>query len=100
MLTLTLSVGEGFWLLREGRKDERWVIKEVFLSRGFVVCGGPKQIEYEITQEDEVEIAPDVWLSDGKRRIVGRVRMTIEAPQDVTILRDELYHERKKKEAA
>jgi hypothetical protein len=98
MLTLSLSVGEGFWLLTEGREDERWVVKEVFLARGFVVAG-PKGIEREVTQEDEVEIAPKVWLSDGIRRIVGRARINVEAPQDVMILRDDLYTERKRKEA-
>jgi hypothetical protein len=99
MLTLSMSVGEGFWLLSEGRADERWFLKEVFLARGFVV-EGPTGTEYEVTQTDEVEIAPGVWLSDGNRRIVGRARVVVSAPQSVMILRDDLYVERKKKEAA
>jgi hypothetical protein len=99
MLTLSVSVGEGFWLLREGSDDERWMVREVFLARGYVI-EGPNGAVYEIKQEDEVEIAPAVWLGDGNRRIVGRARVLIDAPQNVTILRDELYEERKKKEAA
>jgi hypothetical protein len=99
MLALSMTVGEGFWLLVDGREDERWEIIEVFLARGFVVRGGPKKIEYEVTQDDEVEIAPGVWLSDGIRRIVGRARVNIQAPQKVMVLRDDLYVERKKKEA-
>jgi hypothetical protein len=97
MLALSICQGEGFWLVRDGCPDERWELIEVFLAKGFVVRG-PNGKEYEVKQTDEVEIAKDVWLSDGPRRIVGRARVNIEAPQSVTILRDERYQ--KKKEAA
>lgn len=99
MLTISLVVGDGFWLLRKGKADERWEMKEVFLSRGFVLAG-PGGVEYEINPEEELEIAPGVWVSDGHRVIVGKARVVFAAPQEVVILRDELYVERKKREAA
>jgi hypothetical protein len=103
MLALSLSKDEGFWLLCAGRTDERWLVAEVFLARGFVL-EGPKGEKIEIgsdreTHDDEVEIASEVWVSDGHRHIVGRARVVFNAPQSVIILRDELYEERKRKEA-
>jgi hypothetical protein len=93
MLALSMQKGEGFWLVRDGQPDQRWELIEVFLAKGFVVRG-PEGKEYEVNQDDEVEIAPKVWLSDGLRRIAGRARVNIEAPQSVTILRDERYSDR------
>lgn len=98
MLALSMQQGEGFWLVREGQEDQRWELIEVFLAKGFVIRG-PQGVEYEVTQDDEVEIATGVWVSDGLRRIVGRCRVNIQAPQSVTILRDERYADYKKKAA-
>ena len=104
MLAVSMSKGEGFWLLQDGSPDERWVLKEVFLSRGFILEGPDGHTvsvgESEETNDDEIEIVDDVWVSDGHRHIVGRARVVFNAPQSITILRDELYVERKKQEAA
>ena len=98
-LTLSMAQGEGLWLMQEGKPSERWVIDEVFLSRGFILKGPDGRL-LQVHPDDEVEIAEEVWVSDGHRLIVGRARIVLNAPKKVTILRDELYEERKRREAA
>lgn len=103
MLTLSLAQGEGFWLLRDGKPDQRWALEEVYLARGFVLRSDDGQ-EFAVgsdtaSADEEVEICDKVWVSDGHRHIVGRARVVVNAPQSIMILRDELYVERKRKEA-
>jgi hypothetical protein len=99
MLTLSLAQGEGFWLLKAGHQDRRWELDEVFLSKGFTVKSDDGKVQ-EVRPEEELELAHDVWISDGDRLIVGRARIVLNAPMDVKILRDALYEERKRKVAA
>lgn len=90
-LTISFMKDEGFWLVGDTpEQDRRFVMDEVFLTRGFVLKG-PNEERISVTPNDEVEIAPEVWVSDGHRLIVGKARCVFEAPQRIKILRDELY---------
>lgn len=90
-LTISLLKGDGFWIVGQTpEQDKRFEVDEVFLSRGFVLKD-EKGSKTQITNEDEVEICDDVWVSDGHRTIVGKARCVFTAPVSIRILRDELY---------
>lgn len=91
-LTFTMQQGDGFWICGDTpAEDQRFVMDEIFLSRGFTLRG-PDDKLYNCEAATEVEIAPNVWVSDGHRLIVGKARVVFEAPRSIKILRDDLYH--------
>ncbi len=90
-LTISLMKDDGFWIVgATPAEDKRFTVDEVFLSRGFVIASEDGE-RHNVTPDDEVEIHPDVWVSDGHRTIVGKARCVFEAPTSIRILRDELY---------
>lgn len=92
-LTISLLKDDGFWIVGETpAQDKRFVMDEVYLSRGFVLVDG-SGVKYDVTPNDEVEIFPEVWVSDGHRQIVGKARCVFDAPKSIRILRDELYNQ-------
>ena len=88
-LTLTLQVGEGFYV--NGR---RWYV-ESFDDDGIRLIGPPK-IEGGlpqrtwITEKESVEIEPEVFAQEGFIPEMG-CRIALDAPRNIAILRDELF---------
>lgn len=82
-LILTLQSGEGFYV-----GDRRWVV-ESYDDTGIWLTG-PESARHRITEEEAVEIEPNVMVSEGFIPEMG-CRLVIDAPREIAILRDELY---------
>ncbi len=83
-LSLSRREGEEFYL-----DDIRVVVEQVLDDGGFTLRL-PSGDLVEVTQDRGIEVAPDVVISAGLEEKHRMVKVVIDAPADVTILRGEL----------
>jgi sRNA-binding carbon storage regulator CsrA len=84
-LILSLRQGEDFFL-----GQERVMVRKVYSNKHFVLETS-EGTHYEIVQDRMAEVAPDVFISSGDRGLNGVVRIVIDAPRDIIILRGQAY---------
>jgi hypothetical protein len=87
-LVLSLKPKEDFYV-----GDQRFIVTKLYNRTSFtLVHEGGKQ--YEITEYEATEVLPDVWVSSGDVYDLGTVRVVIEAPREILILRGEKVREK------
>lgn len=87
-LILSLRRNEDFYVA-----DERVVLTRIRSKNDFDVVVESVGKEFQITDLEAVEIIPDVFVSAGDYYQTGQVRVVIEAPREIRILRGERYRE-------
>lgn len=86
-LVLTLSKGQDFYV-----GQERFVVTGVYGEQQFGLCRDSTGQMFEVTETRATEIMEDVFVSAGERRpSAGSVRIAIEAPPTMLVLRGERY---------
>lgn len=89
-MALTLSIWEGddFYV------DDRRVVLKLAMSSKHVVLETDDGQEHDVVFDRMAEIMPDVLVGLGKQTDNrGLMRILIRAPQDMVIMRGELYRE-------
>ena len=82
-LTLTLREREGFYI-----GDRRWSVARI--AKAGVWIRSPEGREYRVTDQEAIEVQPDVRVSDGFVTHYGMARLVFNAPRSIVILREEL----------
>lgn len=85
-LVLSLKEGEDFWV-----RDECVTVCGIKDGAHFSVIVGGTGKAQEITNAKAREIIPDVFVSAGGFYKYGMVRVVIEAPRSIEILRGDRY---------
>ena len=85
-LVLSLKQGEDFWV-----RDHQVVISRIEHANRFWVRVAGNDKEIEVTDTQAREIMPDVFVSAGNFFKYGMIRIAIQAPQEIEILRGEKY---------
>jgi len=85
-LVLSLKQDQSFYL-----NDQKVTVTEVITPTCFVLEleGQPKPVT--VDDSHSVEIVPEVWVAAGKPVSVGLIRVVIDAPREILILREENY---------
>lgn len=83
-LAFTRGEGDSFYV-----DQAKFVVETVHALKGFTLRG-PNDELLEVGDDKAEQIAPDVYVSDGFRHVMGRARVVFNAPQDVLLLRGEL----------
>lgn len=88
-LVLSLKPGDDFWV-----RQTQVVVADIENANRFWVrvAGNPKPVE--ITDSEATEVVPDVFVSSGGFYKYGMVRLAIEAPQEIEILRGDRYRKK------
>ena len=87
-MALVLSLGEAqdFFIA-----DERFVIEEIYDDASFLLTREQGGKSFEVTNKSVAEIMPDVLASSGGFQASGVVRIALDAPREIRILRGDLY---------
>ena len=85
-LVLSLKEGDDFWV-----DDQQVVVRKIESGHRFWVSVSGTDKEHEITDTKAREVHPDVFVSAGGFFKYGMVRVAIEAPRDIEILRGDRY---------
>ena len=85
-LVLSLKQGEDFWV-----RDQQVVVSEIVNATRFHVAVVGTGKTYEITDAEATEILKDVFVSAGDFYKYGMIRVAIEAPLEIEILRGDRY---------
>lgn len=88
-LVLSLKHGEDFWV-----RDCQVVVSRIQGAKKFWLDVGGK--EFEIVDTHATEILPDVFVAAGDFFKYGMIRVAIDAPREIEILRGDRYRARKK----
>jgi hypothetical protein len=86
-LVLTLREGDDFYV-----EDQRFVVLEIYSQTSFRL-NKEGHCTYEVTEYEGIEVIPDVFVSSGDYYQNGVVRVVIDAPRSVLILRGAKYRE-------
>lgn len=91
-LVLNIKVGSGFWLTDEEYPDNdvRFVVESILSSREFVLRREGTDYAYRIGRVKK-EVFDSVSISAGENTSRFSVRVLIDAPRDLKVLRDKLY---------
>ncbi len=75
--------------------DTQVIVTQIITSTKFkiTVCAPGMYHVYTITDQRALEILPKVMVSAGSNTSLSMVKVVIEAPRNIKILRDSLYHE-------
>ncbi|MCL4743858.1 MAG: hypothetical protein KJZ83_00435 [Burkholderiaceae bacterium] len=90
-LVLSMKESDDFWV-----EDRQVVITRIESGARFWVRLAGEQKEIEITDTEAKEIMDDVFVSAGDFYKYGAIRIAIEAPQEIEILRGDRYRKRSK----
>ena len=88
-LTLIFSLGREFYI-----QDDRYVVTAVGKKSGGRVKG-PDGTFYDLSNTTSVELTHGTRVSEGPKTDPTEVRIVFEASPKVTILRGDLYRERR-----
>lgn len=88
-LVLSLKEGDDFYVA-----GERIVLEKVASSSDFQVRVESAGRSFRVTDAEAEEILPDVYVSAGDHQQPGLVRIAIEAPMNILILRGDKYRSR------
>lgn len=93
-LVLSLKEGQDFYV-----GEERFVVAQILGEMRFTLqhsiertIGRVKLLRrrvYEVSDDHSIEVLPDVYVAAGDNQPSGRVRVAIDAPKEVLILRGE-----------
>jgi hypothetical protein len=86
-LVLSLKQGDDFWV-----RGEQVVVCGIDCAERFWVKVGGK--EFEVTDQQSTEIMDDVVVSAGDFFKYGMIRIAIDAPKEIEILRGDRYRAR------
>jgi len=87
-LVLGLKQGDDFWV-----GDKQVVVTRIEDARRFWVKVEDNDKEFEVTDTYATEIMDNVFVSAGNYYKYGLIRIAIEAPRDIKILRGDRYRE-------
>jgi hypothetical protein len=88
-LVLGLEAGKSVFV-----GDRRILLTKIHNPKRFVVrVDGPMDSEYEITDQVRTEVLPKVFLQAGNTGNASMVKIVIEAPRSMVILREKLYQQ-------
>jgi hypothetical protein len=90
-LVLSLKEGDDFWV-----NDQQIVVGKIESGSQFWVSATGSDKEHEITDAKAREVRPDVFVSAGGFLKYGMVRVVIEAPRSIEILRGDRYRTKKR----
>lgn len=90
-LVLSLKEGDDFWV-----NDRQIVVTNIENGTRFWVQVSGEERKREITDAKAHEVCPDVFVSAGGFFKYGMVRVVIEAPRAIEILRGDRYHSKKR----
>jgi sRNA-binding carbon storage regulator CsrA len=74
-------------------EDTKVYIREIFTPTRFTVS--VEGVEYQVTDEESIEIYPQVRVSCGGSCPEDFVKIVIEAPREIAIARESIYNQRK-----
>lgn len=87
-LIISLRKGDDFFV-----NDERVVVSEIVGPNNYTLHVTSTGKKYRITDQEAKEVMPSVFVSSGGFLKWGQVRLVIDAPKDILILRGERYRE-------
>ena len=87
-LVLSMKPGQDFYV-----GGCRMSVGTVNGRQSFDVHVDKTGVTHCITEDEAIEVLPDVFISSGPRLAVGIARVAIDAPREVTILRGDRYRE-------
>lgn len=90
-LVLSLKEGDDFWV-----NDQQIVVTNIDSGTRFWVKASDEERKREITDAKAHEVQPDVFVSAGGFYKYGMVRVVIEAPRSIEILRGDRYRSKKR----
>lgn len=85
-LVLSLGEAEDFFVA-----NERFVIEQINDDASFLLIREEGGASFEISARAAIEILPDVMASSGGFLSSGVIRIALDAPRRICILRGELY---------
>jgi hypothetical protein len=85
-LVLSLKEGDDFWV-----DDQQVVVSQIEDGARFWLAVDGEDRRREITDAKAQEVRPDVFVSAGGFYRYGMVRVVIEAPRKIEILRGDRY---------
>lgn len=86
-LVLKLKVGDAVMIGRE-----RFHVSKIYDRTSFTFVNDDAR-SFRITENEAVEVMPDVFVSAGDLYESGIVRVVIDAPRDVLIVREKTRHD-------
>jgi hypothetical protein len=87
-LVLTTRIDDDFYV-----GEQRFIVKDIFNDTSFTLhMEGHRK--FEITEQEAVEVMDEVFISSGDYYQSGVVRVVIDAPREVLILRGSKYRAR------
>lgn len=92
-LVLSLKEGDDFWV-----DDQQIVVSKIEHGARFWVTVEGAGKSHEITDTKSREVRPDVFVSAGEFFKYGMIRVVIEAPRTIEILRGDRYRARKRRD--
>ena len=81
-LVLTLKAGEDFYV-----DDQQFMVEQIYDDTHFRICHMQTQKQYEIGHEHKVEVFPEISLRAAFDPTGRTVRVDVQAPQRMKILR-------------
>lgn len=87
-LIIGIELGEDFFV-----GDERFELTEIKLPNEMVVKRSRDGQQFDISDEEAKEIAPEVYMSSGKPLAARRARCALDAPRSIRIMRGVHYRE-------
>ena len=88
-LVISLHVNDDFWI-----GSQRYRVAEIEDANRFWVQRAGESNVTAITDDQSVEIEPDVFLSSGGFFKFGMIRLVVEAPRVIEVLRGDRWRER------
>lgn len=85
-LVIGVKLGESFYI-----DDVPVHVTRIESDNRFFVKVDKSDEELEITDEESVEVLPNVRLSTGRKGSEDLARVVVQAPKSITILREALY---------
>lgn len=92
-LVLNVKKGEGFWIVakdRPGVPDMRYIVESILDVQTFVLRKEGTDLAYRVETSPR-KIDNNLTIYSGENTSRHSVRILIDAPRDLTILRDKLY---------
>ena len=86
-LVLSQKIGDDFYA-----GDSRFAVTDIYQDTSFTLVKDGVD-KYEITEYEAVEVMPEVFISSGDFFQSGVVRVVIDAPRSIVILRGDKYRE-------
>jgi hypothetical protein len=85
-LVLSLREGQDFYVA-----EDQFVVDEIRDETDFTIRHAKTKQLFDVTDAHAVEILPDVLVSAGDNAPSSMVRVTIDAPEQILVLRGDKY---------